>query len=101
MKAMLLGERIDAAELDALGVLAALVAPQELSERTMQLARKLESGPPLAYAELKRSVYASWGDLAGALRREREGQIRLLQTEDCLEGVSAWTQKREPNFKGR
>jgi hypothetical protein len=45
-------------------------------------------------------VYASWGDLESALRREREGQIRLLQSNDCIEGVMAWAQKRDPDFKG-
>lgn len=100
MKAMLLGERIDAAELDSLGVLAALVPQDELLARTMQFARKFEKGPPLAYAAMKQAVHASWGDVSEALRREREGQIRLLQTQDLAEGVLAWAQKRDPDFKG-
>ena len=68
---------------------------------TMALARELESGPPLAYAAIKSAVYASWGDLEDALRREREGQLKLLKTSDVLEGVMAWAQKREPKFQGQ
>lgn len=100
MKAMLLGDRIDAFELDALGVLAALTLPERLEEVTMDLAARLEKGPPLAFAALKQAVYANLGDVEDALRREREGQLRLLQTNDLLEGILAWTQKRDPEFKG-
>ena len=101
MRAMLLAEKLDAKALDDLGLLAARVEPSELDAATRALATKIEKGPPLAFAALKSAVYASWGDLEAALRREREGQLRLLRSEDCLEGVMAWAQKREPEFKGR
>ncbi|HEY8073125.1 MAG TPA: enoyl-CoA hydratase-related protein [Labilithrix sp.] len=101
MRAMLLADKIEAKELDALGVLAALVAPEKLREATLAIAQKLEKGPPLAFASLKAAVYASWGDIEAALRREREGQLRLLKTQDVIEGVMAWAQKREPDFKGQ
>jgi enoyl-CoA hydratase/carnithine racemase len=100
LKAMLLSDKLEAKELDALGILAACVPPDQLMAATMELARRLEKGPPLAYAALKKSVYASLGDLEAALAREREGQLRLLRSQDVMEGVMAWTQKREPDFKG-
>lgn len=101
MRAMLLAEKLEAQALDDLGLLVAKVAPEELTRATLAVAARIEKGPPLAYAALKSAVYASWGDLEEALRREREGQLRLLRSEDCIEGVMAWTQKREPDFKGR
>ncbi len=100
MKAMLLSDKLEAKELDALGVLVSLVPPEELEAATMALAQKIEKGPPLAYAALKSAVYASLGDIEAALAREREGQLRLLRSQDVLEGVMAWSQKREPDFKG-
>ena len=100
MKAMLLAEKLDAKELDALGLLVACVPPERLRDATLELARKIEMGPPLAYASLKAAVYASWGDIEAALRRERDAQLRLLKTQDVVEGVMAWAQKREPDFKG-
>lgn len=101
LKAMLLSEKLEAAELDSLGLLAGLVPPAALAEATMALARRIEKGPPLAFEALKRAVYGSLGDLEAALMREREGQLRLLRSEDCIEGIMAWSQKREPDFKGR
>ncbi len=100
MKAMLLGDKLLAKDLDDLGLLVSCVAPEALEAVTMGLAAKLEKGPPLAYASIKSAVYASWGDLEAALAREREGQLRLLKSQDVIEGIMAWSQKRDPDFKG-
>lgn len=100
LKAMFLADKLEARELDALGVLAACVAPDDLMTATFALAGRLEKGPPLAFAALKASVYAGLGELEAALLREREGQLRLLRSADAIEGVMAWSQKRPPDFKG-
>ncbi len=101
LRAMLLAEKLEAEELDALGLTCAVVPKAELSAATEALARTIEAGPPLAFAALKRAVYEGLGDLEGALRREREGQLRLLRTADLLEGVAAWAEKRTPSFRGK
>jgi enoyl-CoA hydratase/carnithine racemase len=101
MKAILLADKLEAKELNDLGVLAACVPPSDLEGATMALAAKLEKGPPLAFAALKKAVYEGLGDVEAALRREREGQLKLLGSQDVMEGVTAWTQKREPDFQGK
>jgi enoyl-CoA hydratase/carnithine racemase len=101
LQAILLGERIEAPELERLGVVLKAVAPEDLREATLEVARRLEGGPPLAHAAIKRAVYANLGDLEDALRRERAEQLRLLRSADLLEGVAAWMEKREPRFEGR
>jgi enoyl-CoA hydratase/carnithine racemase len=101
MQMILLAEKVDAAELKALGVVARVVEPEALREATLAVARTLEAGPPLAHAAIKRALYASWGSVEDALRREREEQLRLLRSRDAMEGVAAWMQKREPAFEGR
>ena len=101
MKAMLLSEKLEAKEIEALGLLTSVVPPGELKAATMALAERIENGPPLAYAALKSAVYGSLGDIEAALKREREGQLRLLKSQDVIEGVMAWSQKRAPDFKGQ
>jgi enoyl-CoA hydratase/carnithine racemase len=101
LKAMLLSDKLEARELDALGLLTSVVSPADLTSATMALAKRIEDGPPLAYAALKSAVYGSLGDLEAALKREREGQLRLLRSQDCIEGIMAWSQKRAPDFKGQ
>jgi 2-(1,2-epoxy-1,2-dihydrophenyl)acetyl-CoA isomerase len=98
---MLLAEKVDGHELERLGLLVTLVAPAELFESTLAVARKIEEGPPLAFAHIKRAVYGSWGDLDDALSKERAGQLELLRSQDAMEGISAWAQKRDPTFEGK
>ena len=100
MQMILLAQKLEAAELLSLGLVVKVVAPAEIRAAAMDVARELENGPPLAYAAIKSALYANWGDLEGALRREREGQLRLLKTNDVIEGIMAWSQKRDPQFKG-
>jgi enoyl-CoA hydratase/carnithine racemase len=101
MKWMYLADKIQGKELSELGLLADLVAPEKLHDATLALARELEKGPPLAYARMKRAVYANLGDIDAALAREREGQLALLRSSDAMEGIMAWAQKRDPDFKGQ
>lgn len=101
MQAILLADKLGASELVALGVVLRAVPRAELREATLTVARRLEAGPPLAYREIRRALYASWGSIEDALQREREGQLRLLRSADCIEGIMAFSQKREPAFQGK
>jgi len=101
MQMILLAEKVEAAELKTLGVVARVVDAAQLREATMEIARTLEAGPPMAHAAIKRALYASWGNVEDALRREREEQLVLLRSADTMEGVMAWMQKREPVFRGK
>jgi enoyl-CoA hydratase/carnithine racemase len=100
MRMILLAEKIEANELDRLGLVVKVVEPHAIEAETLALAGEIEKGPPLAHARIKEALYASWGDLAAALRREREGQLKLLRSNDAMEGIMAWAQKRVPDFKG-
>lgn len=100
MQMILLAEKVGGPELHALGVVAKLVEPDALRDATLAIAREIASGPPLAFAAIKRTVYANWGSIEDALRREREEQLKLLRSADATEGVMAWMEKREPRFKG-
>ncbi len=101
MQMILLAEKIEAGELSSLGIVARVVEPEALRTATLEVARVIEAGPPLAHAAIKRALYASWGSVEDALRREREEQLRLLKTSDVMEGVMSWAQKREPKFEGK
>lgn len=101
MKMILLAEKIEAAQMSDLGLLVELVAPEDLRAATLRLASEIEKGPPLAYANAKAAISANLGDIEGALRHERKGQLELLRSADAMEGVMAWAQKRDPDFKGK
>ena len=101
MQMCLLAEKLEGKKLQELGLAVDAVPAEKLRERTFELCARLEKGPPLAFAAIKASIYASWGDLDAALARERDHQLRLLQTGDLMEGVLAFMQKREPQFSGK
>ena len=96
------GTKLDAALALELGLANRVVEPAELASAACALAEELAKGPPLAFAKIKSAVRESFrGTIDDALVREKAGQIELLQTEDLAEGVMAWAQRREPEFKGR
>ncbi len=101
MQLCLLADKLEGKKLVELGIAVDAVPAEKLRERTLELCARLEKGPPLAYAAVKESIYASWGDIDAALARERTNQLRLLKTADLMEGVLAFMQKREPQFQGR
>lgn len=101
MQMILLADRVEAAELLTLGVVVRVVEGDELRDAVLELARRIESGPPLAFAAVKRALYETWGSIEDALGREREQQLKLLRTSDFREGVASWLEKREPRFTGR
>ena len=101
MQMILLAQKIEAPELLSLGLVVKVVPPAEIRAAALAITREIEAGPPLAYAAIKSALYASWGDLEDALRREREAQLKLLKTNDVIEGIMAWSQKRDPVFEGK
>lgn len=100
MQVILLAEKIEAEELARLGVVVQVAAPERLREATLSIAREIEAGPPMAFAAIKRVLYANSGVVDDALKRERDEQLKLLRSADAMEGVMAWMQKREPRFHG-
>jgi enoyl-CoA hydratase/carnithine racemase len=79
------------------------VSPQDkLKESVRQFALELATRPPVALKVAK--VLINKGadmSLEAALELEREGFGVVASTEDLKEGVSAFTEKRKPVFKGR
>ncbi len=102
LELMMLGDPLPAPRALELGVANRLVPADDLRREALALAARLAEGPPLALALIKRSARdALAGSLDDALARERKGQAQCLTSEDSIEGVFAWSQRRPPQFKGR
>ncbi len=99
---MMTGRRITAAEALAIGAVNRVVPASELDKATDELCAALASKSPLIARLGKDSFYASQDmDFREALDY-LHGQLDVcLQSEDVIEGVMAWMQKREPQWKGR
>ena len=102
MKMVLSGEMIDAPE--ALGAgLVSEVAPHEMSiERALKLAQTIATKPPVSVRLAKEAVLKSYDlTLEAGLDFERRAFGIILGTEDKKEGVNAFLEKRNPEFKGQ
>jgi 2-(1,2-epoxy-1,2-dihydrophenyl)acetyl-CoA isomerase len=98
---LMLGTKIDAPLALELGLANRAVPPEEALSDAQALALELAKSAPLALSSIKQAVRESFrGTVDAALAREKEGQVKLLNSQDMLEGVMAWAQRREPSFKG-
>jgi enoyl-CoA hydratase/carnithine racemase len=100
---MVFGKKIDAEEAFRLGIVHRLSEPGRAVDDAMALARSIARRAPLAVRGIIQAVMAGQnrGSLAEGLRLERECFARCAASEDAVEGVSAFFQKREPEFKGK
>ncbi len=102
MRLILTGEIIDAASAEKLGLVDEVVPQAELKARTMELAGKIAEKSPASLQAAKESIRAAWQmPLEAGLRFEKAWFGLLFSTEDMDEGVSAFLEKRKPDFKGR
>lgn len=95
------GETIDAAEALKLGIVNALVAPEQLLAETYKLAGKIAAGPAVAIQLAKRAIHHNQEvNLRAGLEFETFAQGVCRDTEDAKEGVKAFVEKRTPVFRG-
>jgi len=102
MEMMLMGEPIDAERALSIGLVTRLVEPEELLPEARRMAEHLASFAPFVPRTMKAMVHFGMeAGLAGALMFEKYAQGALVQTEDSREGITAFLEKRKPEFKGR
>lgn len=96
------GRIISAEEAYQLGMINSVVVAGSLIESTYKLARKLAHGPALAIGMAKRAVYGGLNmDLVDGLHLQSQLLGELMKTNDHLEGVAAFLDRRKPSFSGR
>jgi 2-(1,2-epoxy-1,2-dihydrophenyl)acetyl-CoA isomerase len=99
---MLLAEPVSAQRAEQMGLVNRVVPAAELLAAAHEMAGKLARLPTKAIGQAKRQLnLALSGGLEAVLAEEAEGQAMASQTQDHLEGVRAFLDKRTPNFQGR
>ena len=98
-----LSDRVSAEEALRLGIVNWICAPEELPAKTREIARRLASGPTVAYRYMKENLNRamSGADVDDCLDLEATHHVHCGQTEDHREAAKAFVEKREPVFKGR
>ncbi len=96
------GDMIDAKAALRLGLVNQVVPAARLEAEVKTLASKIAAGPPMAIRAVKKLLFADQKEaLERALEAEVVHQMKCFASEDCLEGIHAFFEKRPPKFQGR
>jgi enoyl-CoA hydratase len=96
------GRTVEAPEALERGLVNAVVEPDELLPKALELAATFAAKGPLALAYAKEATnLALQGDHRSGLETEARLFAMLFSTEDQKEGMAAFVEKREPRFTGR
>lgn len=96
------GELIRAEELDRRGLLAGMYAPEDVLDQALTLARRIATNAPLAVRAAKALIADGIElPLEQALTLEQDVLSGLFRSSDAKEGIDAFVEKREPEFRGR
>ena len=98
----ILGDRFDVQKAEEYGLVNWIVPAADLEAETDKLARKLADGPTVAIGNIKQLMYASDGNsFESQLAMEATNFGRSAASDDWIEGITAFIEKRKPEFKGR
>lgn len=99
---MLFAKKIDAKEALDIGLVNHISPPEKLMEDALALAGRLAQRPPIAVGCVLKAVSAgAYQGIDEGLRVEAEGSAIVGQSKDCIEGFSAFLEKRDPVFRGK
>ncbi len=84
------------------GVVNRVFPAQELMEQTLNMAERIAGNAPIAVRQAKHAIhYGLQSDFATGMMFELEAYQRMVHSQDRVEGVAAFNEKRKPRFQGR
>ena len=102
MELLLTGQRIDAQEAHRTGLINRVVPADQVMATAEEIAEKICNNGPLAVRAIKEAVLRGYNlTLPQAFSFERVFSSLLQTTEDAIEGPTAFSEKRKPQFKAR
>jgi enoyl-CoA hydratase/carnithine racemase len=95
-------DRVEARECERIGLVNRVVPDVELAKQALAVSKRIAAGPPIALRFMKDNLNrALRDDLQSCLDLEAERMVEGATTEDYVEAVRAYTEKRPPLFRGR
>lgn len=101
-KMLLTGTPISAKEAKELGLVCDVVPDESVDEAAVAIAATIAQNAPLSVAATKALIKRTYeSNLTDGLLYEREALINVFQSEDRVEGMSAFAEKRQPSWSDR
>ena len=102
MEMVLLGEKLTAAQAEEMGLITRAVPPDQFDETVVQVLKSLAAKSPIGMKIGKQAFYAMQDmNFEDALDYLSEKLGEVAATEDAVEGITAFIEKRKPIFKGK
>lgn len=102
LQMLLTGERIEAAEALAAGLVTRVVPNEQLLEAALAMAETIAANAPISVRLVKQVMQRSYDlDLEGVLQLEVDGMLQCYNSDDMDEGIQAFLEKRPPIYQGR
>jgi enoyl-CoA hydratase len=102
MEMILTGEIIDATQAYGIGLINKVVSPNELVPTVMEMAHTMSLKAPIALRHAKEATHKGLDlTLEQGLRLEADLYLLLQTTEDRIEGIKAFQNRRQPHFEGK
>jgi enoyl-CoA hydratase/carnithine racemase len=96
------GRRIDAAEAEQIGLVTEVCSQERLLSRCRETAEAIAENGPVAVEQAKFAINRGMEtDIATGLSIESAAYWVTIPTEDRLEGLRAFKEKRKPNYMGQ
>ncbi|WP_449622341.1 enoyl-CoA hydratase [Robertmurraya sp. Marseille-Q9965] len=94
-------QRVDAFEANEIGLVEYVVPKEKLLQKALELANRISSNGPIAVAQAKIAINKGIEvDLLTGLEIEQMAYAMTIPTKDRIEGLTAFKEKRKPQYKG-
>ncbi len=95
------GRRMNVREAQDLGIVADVAENEELHAYALAVAQDICMSSPVAVREAKRSIDLALGPLEHGIEIENDSWRRVIASEDRAEGIRAFNEKRDPEWRNR
>lgn len=102
MQMLLTGEKVLAQEALSAGLVTRVVAQEQLVEYAMDMAHTIALNAPISVRLVKQTMRRTYDlDLEAVMQLEIDGMMQCFRSEDLVEGINAFIEKRPPVYTGK